>query len=683
MIGRLTTRHVPAVLGALVVVALIALLLVSPRGWLETLHEHGVDLVLEMDQQLHPIGRSPRQERVVVVDIDDRSLEALGPWPWPRSTMARLVDAIARATPAVAAVDILFVGADTPDGVNVLADAGGDMPLVLGFVLNPEPLGNFQRTPLAIRGTPSLGGLWSAAGAVGPTPALAARADGIGALSLPAHSDGVIRQAPLLVSVDGNILPGLALEAIRVARGASSYLLESDPPTLVTARLRIPLAEDGLLRLLPVPSREHAARTVSAIDVIEGKAGSARLKEAVVLVGGSAAALGGLRSTATDPLTPSVQIQADAVEQLSAGRFPRQISHPMLANFLLCYALGALAIFAATRLAPLAGALVVAVVILLAWTVAVTASVLGDRLVDPLIPSIAATGGFVVASVTSFAAAYRREVLVRRRFEQRLAPAIVRRIIEDPDLVKLRGERREITSLFTDIEGLTAMTHRADPQEMVAVLDTYFERVIAIVVAHGGMVDKIVGDAVHAIFNAPLDLADHPRRAIECAIEIREWTESYRALPAPSTLQLGRTRIGIETGLAIVGDVGIQSRLDYTAYGDVVNAAARLEAANKELGSAICVGPAAAARSDPATLRPLGSIAVRGRDDAMAVYEPWPVDAPPDWRERYLAAFAMFERDPAQAAMLFAALAAERRSDPVPDVIAQRRRAAPRTDGLS
>jgi adenylate cyclase len=677
MIGRLTRRHAPVALGVAGVTALIGVLLLSPRGWLETVRERGFDLVLEIDQQLHPIGRYHRQERVVVVDIDDRSLETLGPWPWPRSTMAKLIDAIAEAKPAAAAVDILFAGADTPDGVNVLAEAGGDMPLALGFVLNPERLGNFQGTPLAIRGTPALGGLWSAAGALGPTATLAARAEGIGVFSLPARGDGVVRQVPLLVSVDGNILPGLALEAIRLAHSASSYLLESDPPTLVTAKVRIPLTEDGLLRLLPVWPQERAARTVSAVDIMAGKVAAGRLDGAVVLVGGSAPALGGLRPTATDPLTPSVQIQADAVEQISAGRFPRQISQAAPANFLLPCALGILAIFAATRLAPLAGVLVVVLTILLAWAAAVAASLLGDRLVDPLIPSVAATSGFVVASVTSFAAAYRREMLVRRRFEQRLAPAIVRRIIEDPDLVKLRGERREITSLFTDIEGLTAMTHRADPEEMVAILDTYFERVTAIVVAHGGMVDKIVGDAVHAIFNAPLDLADHPRRAVECAMEIREWTESYRALPAPAALQLGRTRIGIETGLAIVGDVGIQSRLDYTAYGDVVNAAARLEAANKELGSAICVGPATAARCDPATLRPLGSISLRGRDDALAVYEPWPADAPADWRTRYLAAFALIDRDRLQASARLAELASERESDLVPSIIANRLRGAP------
>jgi adenylate cyclase len=267
-------------------------------------------------------------------------------------------------------------------------------------------------------------------------------------------------------------------------------------------------------------------------------------------------------------------------------------------------------------------------------------------------------------------------VLVRRRFEQRLAPELVRRIVEQPSLVKLGGEAREVTALFTDVEGFTAMTHRAGPEQLVAVLDDYFEGVTAIVVQHGGMVDKIVGDAVHALFNAPIDLDQHPLRAIECAIEIRAWAQSYRARPLPVAIGFGRTRIGIETGQAIVGDIGVQAKLDYTAHGDAVNAAARLEAANKDFGSTICVGPAAAARCDTAMLRPLGTIAVRGRDDAMTtVFEPWPDDAPRAWRERYLAAFRLIDREPGQAATLLEQLAGERADDPVVREMAARLRA--------
>jgi adenylate cyclase len=218
------------------------------------------------------------------------------------------------------------------------------------------------------------------------------------------------------------------------------------------------------------------------------------------------------------------------------------------------------------------------------------------------------------------------------------------------------------------------MTHRADPEQLVAVLDVYFEEIAGIIVKHGGMVDKIVGDAVHALFNAPLDLDDHPRRAVACAVAISSWAQSYRTQPEPSAIGFGRTRIGLETGRVIVGDVGLSSKLDYTAYGDAVNAAARFEAANKQLGSAICIGPGTAARCDAGMLRPLGAISVHGRDEQLAVFEPWPADASPDWRERYLAGFELMTRDPARAADLFETLASERKGDPVAHQMAERLR---------
>jgi len=192
----------------------------------------------------------------------------------------------------------------------------------------------------------------------------------------------------------------------------------------------------------------------------------------------------------------------------------------------------------------------------------------------------------------------------------------------------------------------------------------------------GGMVDKIVGDAVHALFNAPIDLDNHPQRAVECAIEIRDWTEHYRSRADARRIDFGRTRIGIETGIAIVGDIGIRSKLDYTAHGDAINSAARLEGLNKEFGSSICIGSVAASRCDALLLRPLGSTALRGLEAPIAIFEPWPAGTTPQWRERYLWANTVMQSDPAGAAPIFAALAAECPSDPVSRLFAERLRNA-------
>jgi adenylate cyclase len=701
---RVLRQRVPAMTGMAALALLLLTTVVVPQTARGLLRDVAFDVVLDTDRRLWAPSHADAQ--VVVVDIDRPSIEAFGPWQWPRDRIARLVELVAARQPAAIAIDVLFAEPDDrspaalarrlgalaqraditalaenlPDDDKRLAEAIRKAPVTLGFVLDPDRDGALAGAPIVTRGALPLGDLWRAAGAIGPTPSLAAAARGVGALPLPGGADGMIRHVPLFVVAGDTLLPGLAADALRLMRGASSFLIEVAPPEVAIGDRRIALPRDGLLRLVPVAPERHAARTLSAADVLEGRADVGRLSGALVIIGGSSPELGGLRGTPSDPLAPSVQIQADAVEQMLSGRVPRPLAEPSIVEPLTILLVGSLAVVAGTMLSPLVGAGILIGALAALWGAAVAISALADRLVDPLTPSLVSALVFSVAAGTTYSRTRRREALLHRRLEQHLAPAVVRRIVEQPGLVKLNGERREVTALFTDLEGFTALTHRVGPQELVAMLDQYFEGVAGIVIEHGGMIDKIVGDAVHALFNAPLDLADHPRRAVDCAIAIQAWSEGFRRRAA--AMELGRTRIGIETGPAVVGDVGIRSKLDYTAHGDAVNMAARLEAANKELGSAICVGPTAAGRCDVALLRPLASLTVRGRAEPITVYEPWPGDASPGWREAYLAAYRMLDGDPRRAAALFEKVAVDRPLDPVPHLIAERLRSLPVT-GLS
>jgi adenylate cyclase len=689
MMGRkLWKNRLPLLAGALALVGCLAAALLMPPPWREILREDSLDLVLLLD---HKLVTTPTKlpDRVVVVDIDQRSIDVIGPWPWPRSAIGQLVARIGAARPAVIAIDILFAEPDSrspaalarqlgiaadrpdisamaetlPDGDRLLAAAISTSPAVLGFVLDPTQPGSVPGAPVLTRGPTMVAPAWNAPGAIGPVPPFLQAAAGLGALSLPGDADGVVRRVPMLVVVGGVLHPGLALDTVRIARGASTYLIRPNPDLLSAGDLQISLPRDALLRLVPVDPRLRADRTVSAADLVAGTIDNARLAGAIVLVGSSAPEGGGLRSTAADPLTPSVQIEADAVNQMLSGRAPETITGTP--ELVLILGLGLVSIAAGLLLSPLAGLALILCAVSLAWIASVALSLHLDRLLDPMLPSGAAVIAFGMTSAASYAMTRQREARMRRRFEQHLAPAVVQRLVEQPELIKLTGERREITALFTDVENFTAMTHRADPVDLVAVLDAYIEGVAGLVIEHGGMVDKVVGDAVHAFFNAPLDLDRHAERAVDCALAIRDWTAAYRSAPAAARLGFQRTRIGVETGAAIVGDIGLRTKLDYTAHGDAVNAAARLEAANKELGSIICIGPTTAARLDPSVIRPLGKIAVRGRDDSMAVFEPWQAEMHPDLRKRYLAAFDLVEVDPLRAAELFERLAADCRNDPV------------------
>ena len=699
MLSRLGKTYPGLIAGILALVLFLGGVSLAPKEWRKIFRERAFDVVLAADRQMR--RPKPQSIPVVVVAIDRRSLDALGSWPWPRDTMARLVEAMASGQPSVIAIDILFAQADTrspaalarqlgsltgnqdisslaadlPDGDKRLAVAIKSVPATLGFVLDADNTNAVPGVPVLARHPIALEGIWRMTGGITPLPPLIDATKGLGVLSLPGDADGKIRRIPLLVGVGDTTRPGLALEAVRLAMQSPAYFVDSEPQRIIVGGLEVPLSSDGLLRLTGADNSKRDSRTISALDVINSNVARARMTGAIALVGGSAPELGGLRETVNDPLAPSVDIQADAIQQIFAHRAPRAV--PSSWELVLTLILGMVAVIAAVALSPLVGAFVGLIALASTWSGAILMSLAEDRLIDPLMPTLGGLVVFMASSVSSYAVVSRREARIRSRFEQHLAPEVVKRIAENPGLLKLGGEKREITALFTDIEDFTAMTHRAGPEQLVAVLDEYIEGMAAIVVKHGGMVDKIVGDSVHAFFNAPLDLCDHPQHAVRCAEEMRTWSKAFQSRTQPAQIGFGRTRIGIETGAAIVGDVGIRSKLDYTAHGDSINSAARLEALNKRYGSTICVGPFAAARCTSIRFRPLGVTSLRGLDVPVEVFEPWPPRASSDWSERYFAAYKLIESDRSAAARLFEDLAEECPDDPVPRLLAAELRVAP------
>jgi adenylate cyclase len=631
--------------GLLTTAVLLAAFLLIPRSVLDRAIEPVRDFVL---RAASPFAVTRPIPRVVIVDIDSRSIDDVAAWPWPRETLATLMDAVLAAGPSVVAVDILFENADAhspaalarqlgtrlgradltaladtlPDGDRRLAAAIADKPVVLGFVLDPSAGRSIRAPPIIARGQVDVADIWRTAGVIGPPAVLSDAARGLGAIALLGDANGLVRRVPLLVAADGRPYPGLALESLRVLSGAANYIVDGAAQGIQVADLHIPLPRNAMLRLTPVTARDRGVSIVPAADIMAGRFDASMLAKSVVMIGGSAPELGGLRPTAFDPLTPSVLVQADAFAQLMRGYVPRLPPFAVVIQFGSLLVAALLALWATLSLRPLAAAFAVAILIAAIWLACVALAGKPQLLVDPLLPTLMALVVFAVVLTMDFAITQRREARVRHRFEQHLAPQVVSLIVSDPDLVKLTGERREITALFTDIEGFTTMTDRLGPQELVSLLDRYFEGVAAIIIKHGGMIDKLVGDAVHAFFNAPLDQAEHWRHAIECGIEIRNWTEAFRRRPENIASAVGKTRIGIETGDAVVGDVGIRAKLDYTAHGNAINTAARLEAANKDLGSTICIGSGAAERYGIQRLRPLGTVKVRGLNTEMAVYEP-------------------------------------------------------------
>jgi adenylate cyclase len=236
------------------------------------------------------------------------------------------------------------------------------------------------------------------------------------------------------------------------------------------------------------------------------------------------------------------------------------------------------------------------------------------------------------------------------------SPNLALRLVNDADAINLAGQRREIASLFTDIESFTTLVETLEPNVLGPLLNEYLTGMTDIVFAHDGTLAKIVGDALHVLFGAPGEQPDHASRAVGCALALDEYAESFRNRCCQKGVALGLTRIGVHAGPAIVGNFGGTRFFDYTAYGDTINVAARLEAANKQLGTRICVSATLAEKVDHFKGRPVGDLVLRGKAEAMRAFEPLSVDQfKSAATTSYLDAFAKLEKSDPGAMAVFAA----------------------------
>lgn len=588
--------------------ALAALaLLLMPQWPLERPRELFFDTLTQLAP--HPISSD-----IVVIDIDRESQEAASPAGWRRQQTTELVKRLADASPAAIAFDLVFsAGCDPAIAENQgLAAVLHRTPSVLGFLIGgnnsapPQP-----KPPLAILHPFRAPGSWFIDGVENSCAIFEAGATSAAATFLLGDADARTRRIEAYAILDNHAYPALAIEAVRLGLKVSPPILGGTPLRLRLGALTIHLDEGGSIRFVASSAPAIAERTIRASNILAGKVPASRLAGKILFVGSSNPVLGGLRPSASMPLEPSVQIHADLANGLMTGSNPIRPSR--IIPFEAIYALlGGIAIALATpNLKPVMtmtfGIAVIAATLLGSYLIYLTTAILTDGF------SVALALAFVlvVASMAQFAHARRTAAIARQRFSQFLPQSVVSRYLDTPGLDKLTGEERLITALTSDIEGFSLLTRRTGRRELIEMLDSYFAEVAAAVTSHGGMVDKIVGDGVHALFNAPTDLDSHATRAIECAQAIQRLTEDMRKRQPFAEHGFGRTRIGIEAGPVLLGEVGRGGKLDYTAYGDAINIAARLQEANKFLGTSICIGPEAA-RQAAMPLHRLGSHEIRG-----------------------------------------------------------------------
>ena len=628
------------------------------------------NLVFDSYQRAYP--RPYEDAAVRIVDIDDETIRRLGQWPWPRTDVARLTDSLTEAGAAAIAFDIVFsepdrtsparaaeILRDNPeargdyaeiaaltDHDELLGQAMGRGPTVTGFFLTNETnaMRPAEQAGVAVSGTPPLDAMPAYNGAIAPLPLIGDRAAGGGFVSIQGDRDGIIRAAPLLSSIDGRIVPSLSLEALRVAQGAGAVIVRSSDGSgelgagevtsvvaVKTGALEAPTTHEGQLWMHY--TADQPERIVPAWRILEGDLSEAEMRSLfeghIVFVGAGAQGLRDLVSTPIREKELGVVVHAQAAEQIILGKFLTRPDWALGVERVLLVVLGLVIALSAPGLGALRGGLLA----LLGLVGVIAGSWFAFRnaglLLEPTFPALSVVSVYIAITAVSFYREERARSHIHNAFDRYLSPELVDRIARDPGQLELGGEVRQMTVLFSDVRGFSRISERFGPQELIGFLINLLTPMTDVLLARKATIDKYIGDAVLAFWNAPLDDPDHEQNAAYAALEMLETLKRLNADSAADPAWPGQVAVGIglNTGPCCVGNMGSRQRLSYSLIGDTVNLASRLESLTKFYGVGILVGEDLAARLPDFALIELDIIRVVGRDAPERVFA---LMGPPD-----------------------------------------------------
>jgi adenylate cyclase len=601
--------------------------------------------------------KEPAAQRIVIIDIDERSLKEVGHWPWSRKVVAQLVDKLAAAGVVSVTFDVVFSEPErnmaaeiaatqsaTPIAQHLLelapqfdydgrmADSIGKIDVTLGYILHKEvfltgemPQSNIDIPPEIVQHT-------SAEQMLGYTiniPVLQKSARSQGFINGNPDADGIVRRAPLMLRYGDQLYPSLALQT------AMTYLLlDTVKPKVINDGSVVYLQSvslgDKLIHTdekgqMLVPYRGHRGSFpyIPAVDVLNGKADPALLSGSIAMVGTSAIGLVDLRTTPVGAMFPGIETQATIVDALLRGDVPFKPDIALGINMLAIVLLGVLLALIMPFMGPAVMTLLgVGMLVVVAagniwlWQ----ANGLDMPVSGPLLTVMTL---YVINLSFGFFAAAQQKDQIKGMFGQYVAPAHIDRLLDDPAALSFEGESKKMTVLFSDIRSFTNMSETLSASDLKNLLNRYFTPMTEIIFEQQGTIDKYVGDMIMAFWGAPLDDPEHEKHAVMAALIMQRkqaaMREEFREIGLPPIY----TGIGINTGQMNVGDMGSSYRRAYTVLGDAVNLGSRLESITKFYGAEILVSEStfAAVRED-FVWREVDFMQVKGKKEPIHVYEP-------------------------------------------------------------
>lgn len=630
--------------------------------------EQLANLLFDAYQKKKPREYNP-DTPVRIIDIDNESLERLGQWPWPRSLMAKLNDRLSQAGAGVIAYDIIFSEPDRTSPENIVqvlrdnpaakgkfedvtdlkghdqmfANSFSRTQVVAGFFLVREPTDRLPKLPNKFSWGGSIPKYQIDAynGAILPLPVLQEQVSGEGFVSFNPKGDGIIREAPLISRIGNTYYRSLALEAMRVAfqQGAIVVRVSDGTGEMMAANTEnpeiakfqigpaiVPTTPDG--KFIVYYTERQKERYIPAwkilSDDIPMSEWAERVAGHIVFVGTGADGLKDLVATPLYPREPGVLVHAQIVEQVLNETFlSRSYKMSRYENYLLVLT-GLLLALVLPRLGAFKGIILSAVIVggVLFWSW--QAFVNEQALVNPIYILLSVLTSYILVTLSAFYLTESERSQIRSAFSMYLSPTMVKKVSEDPDLLTLGGEERMLTILFLDIRSFSKISEGLEPEEITTFLNIFLSPMTTILQENGATIDKYMGDAIVAFWNAPLDDPNHERngaRAVRKMIKkLDDLNVEYadqNEVKWPDNVKVG---IGLNTGICCVGNLGSEQRFSYSMIGDAANLASRIEGLTKQYKVAVLIGNSTAEKLPELAIIEADLIQVIGRQTPERIH---------------------------------------------------------------
>ncbi|MGI9424262.1 MAG: CHASE2 domain-containing protein [Hyphomicrobiaceae bacterium] len=624
-------------------------------------------LAFDTFQRLAPRPRDPSYP-VRIVDIDEKSITSVGNWPWTRDQLGQLVDRLNELGAHVIAFDFVFPSQQSSslcalgdklaafDALKsvydeIVARCSADQKFAASFKDRRVILGLIgrsgsdnatvpQRAGFALIGDNPRAHVPTFSSVTANYSVLQNATAGLGALNWFPESDQIVRRVPMIVGIGEQLVPSLTAESLRLALDASTITVfsstasgefsptgETGITSIAINDVRFPTDRDGQIWLSF--NKHDPNRFRSAVDVLEGRVPRQDIEGRVVLVGTSAPGLFDLRATPLDASLAGVEVHAQALEQLFQGRMLYRPDYsPGLEMAFMLVGASAIALssyLGGALMGAILGGLAVAGVFGTAWW---SFNSLGI-LIDPVYPSVTMTAVYIFATAFLYFQTEQDRRQIRQAFSQYMAPSLVRQLTRDPTRLQLGGETRELTIMFSDVRGFTniAESYRHDPRGLTRLMNRLLNPLTYAIMERNGTIDKYIGDAIMAFWNAPLDDAAHARNGCESALQMLQELAGLNDERRAEAEQAGedfiplRLGIGLATGVGMVGNMGSDIRFDYSVLGDTVNLASRLEGLTRSYGVPVLLSDATC-RDGGAGLAvfEVDRVQVAGRESVEAIW---------------------------------------------------------------